>query len=216
MKLRSPVLAAAVYFAVISASSGQTSITISPDQTVADRSQAEWSKGWWQWAGSFDYADSPVADRTGSNCHLKQKGPVWFLAGTYETVRTVRTCSVPRDKYIFFPLINYVVMPGSEKSSCPSCCASFAGKAKAITDDPSLLVLDLDGHRIEGLVKYRQATTECFDMGALAEPKYRVFPAAANGYYVMLPPLSPGKHVLNFGGMLPSISQAVTYTLIVE
>ena len=36
------------------------------------------------------------------------------------------------------------------------------------------------------------------DMGALAEPKKRVFPSAANGYYVMLPP----RHM--------------TYTLIVE
>jgi hypothetical protein len=53
-------------------------------------------------------------------------------------------------------------------------------------------------------------------MGALAVPKYRVFPSAANGYYVILQPLSPGRHVLNFGGRLPEMSQAVTYTLIVE
>jgi hypothetical protein len=77
-------------------------------------------------------------------------------------------------------------------------------------------VLDVDGQRIEGLSKYRQTTTECFDMGALAVPKYRVFPSAANGYYVILQPLSPGRHVLNFGGRLPEMSQAVTYTLIVE
>ena len=53
-------------------------------------------------------------------------------------------------------------------------------------------------------------------MGALAEPKYRVFPSTANGYYVMLRPLPPGEHVLNFGGMLPSMSQAVTYRLLVK
>jgi hypothetical protein len=87
---------------------------------------------------------------------------------------------------------------------------------KRITDGPSNLVLDLDGRRIDDLDHYRQATTQCFDMGALAEPKYRVFPSAANGYYVMLRPLSPGKHVLNFGGMLPGMSQAVTYTLLVQ
>ena len=53
-------------------------------------------------------------------------------------------------------------------------------------------------------------------MGALAEPRVQMFPSAANGYYVMLRPLAPGKHVLNFGGMLPGMSQAVTYTLLVE
>ena len=43
-----------------------------------------------------------------------------------------------------------------------------------------------------------------------------VYPSAANGYYVMLRPLPPGRHTLNFGGVLPSMLQAVTYTLIVE
>lgn len=134
----------------------------------------------------------------------------------YGTQRTIRTCTVPRDKYLFFPLINYVVMPTTKDASCASCCASLAQTAKSITDHPSNLVLDLDGRRIEGLASYRQITTQCFDMGALAEPKYRIFPSAANGYYVMLRPLRPGKHVLNFGGMLPAMSQAVTYTLFVE
>ena len=53
-------------------------------------------------------------------------------------------------------------------------------------------------------------------MGVLSKPAYHVFPSAANGYYVMLRPLSPGKHVLNFGGVLSEMSQAVTYTLTVE
>src|SRR5437762_1456121 len=91
-----------------------TGIAVPPGERVADTSQADWSKAWWQWAGSFDRADSPVADRTGTSCHLKQSGPVWFLAGTYGTRRTIRTCTIPRDKYLFFPLINYVVMPGPQ------------------------------------------------------------------------------------------------------
>ena len=202
---------------VISPAVAQTDVAVPPAESVANTSQADWSRAWWQWAGSFDRAESPVADRTGINCHLKQAGSVWFLAGTYGTQRTVRTCKVPRDKYLFFPLINYVVMPTPQTASCgAACCEPFAQTAKSITDEPSNLVLELNGRRIDDLARFRQATTECFDMGALAEPKYRVFPSAANGYYVMLRPLSPGKHVLNFGGMLPGMSQAVTYTLFVE
>jgi len=217
MSVGKSIFLIAVCTAVASASAAQPDeVAVPPEQTVADISQADWSKAWWQWAGSFDAADSPIADRTGRNCQLKQHGPVWFLAGTYGTARTVRRCTIPRDKYVFFPLINYVVMPTTAQASCSSCCASHTATAKSITDRPSYLVLDLDGHRIEGLAKYRQATTQCFDMGALAEPRYRIFPSAANGYYVMLRPLTPGKHVLNFGGVLPEMSQAVTYTLIVE
>jgi hypothetical protein len=209
------VFLAALSLMLARATFAQPGITVEPEDPVGSQSQAQWSRVWWQWAGSFNHAESPVADRTGDNCHLKQSGPVWFLAGTYGTARTIRTCTVPHDKYIFFPLINYVVMPGADPS-CVSCCARFIAKAKAITDDPSYLILELDGQRVEALEKYRQVTAECFDMGALAEPKYHVFPSAANGYYVMLPPLSPGKHVLNFGGALPGMSQAVTYTLIVK
>jgi len=216
MNVGKSIFLASVCFAVMSASVAHSEITVPPAETVANMSQAEWSKAWWQWAGSFEASDSPIADRTGVHCHLKQQGPVWFLAGTYGTARTARRCTIPRDKYVFFPLINYVVMPTSVQASCSSCCASFAATAKSITDHPSHLVLDLDGHRIESLARYRQATTECFDMAALADQRYRVFPSTANGYYVMLRPLTPGKHVLNFGGVLPRMSQAVTYTLIVE
>lgn len=216
MRFAKLVLWIAAQFAVASASLAQEDLAVPPDQPVADISQADWSKAWWQWAGSFDFADSPVADRTGRNCHLKQRGPVWFLAGTYGTARTIRTCKVPRDKYLFFPLINYVVMPNGERARCETCCASFMQTAKAITDPASYLILELDGRRVEGLARYRQATAECFDMGALARPHHRVYPSAANGYYVMLRPLGPGKHVLNFGGVLPDMSQAVTYTLLVQ
>ena len=202
-------------FLLAFAAFAQTELLISPTEPVEGASQADWSRAWWQWAASFDHADSPIADRSGKNCHLKQSGAVWFLAGTYGTQRTIRTCTVPRGKYLFFPLINYVVTPRTA-DTCTSCCAPYTEKAKAITDQPLSLILELDGRRIEDLAQHRQVTAECFDLGALAEPKHRVFPSAANGYYVMLKPLSPGKHVLNFGGMLPGFSQAITYTLLVE
>ncbi|MEO8103128.1 MAG: hypothetical protein ABI790_11400 [Betaproteobacteria bacterium] len=211
------IFLSAAYLAVLSPSIAQTSISVPPTEPVAGISQADWSKAWWQWAGSFDQSDSPVADRTGKNCHLGQNGPVWFLAGTYGSKRTQRTCEIPRDKFVFFPLINYVVMPGTgDGQACRSCCATYIKSAKSVTDQPSNLVLDLDGRRIKDLATHRQSTKQCFDMGALAKPLYRIFPSAANGYYVMLRPLSPGRHVLNFGGELPGLSQALTYSLLVR
>lgn len=80
----------------------------------------------------------------------------------------------------------------------------------------SALVLDVDGERTPNLMAYRQATAQCFDLGARTEEKMKMFPSAANGYYVMLKPLSRGKHEINFGGALPNMMQAVTYTLEVE
>ena len=188
-------------------------LTVAPSQSVEGRSQADWSRAWWQWAASFEQDESPVADRTGALCDRKQQGAVWFLAGTYGTNRTIRTCKVPQGKYLFFPLINYVVMPPSGRLVS---CLTVMSSAASTTEGVSNLILEVDGVRVPQLLTYRQATKDCFDIGVLAQPKVRVFPSAANGYYVMLRPLKPGKHVLNFGGALPSMLQAVTYTLDVE
>lgn len=187
-------------------------VVLPPDAQVQGISQSKWSERWWQWAGSFDVARSPVSDQTGELCNLKQQGSVWFLAGTYGTRRTVRTCKIPRDTHLFFPLINYVVM---QHHDTPGACMSAMLSAAGITNGATGLLLDLNGQRADELVAHRQATG-CFDVGILATPRARIYPSAANGYYVMLKPLAPGRHQLNFGGWLPSMQQAVTYTLIVE
>jgi hypothetical protein len=191
----------------------ETHAVVPAAEPVAGLSQVEWSRAWWQWAGAFDYDESPVTDRTGELCASKQSGDVWFLAGTFGTKRTVRTCTVPRGKYLFFPLVNHVALP---RGHAPTSCLSLTSMVAAMTDEVSSLVLEVDGVRVDKLAEHRQATKQCFDLGALSEPKARVFPSAANGYYVMLRPLSPGKHTLNFGGALPGTLQAVTYTLYVE
>jgi hypothetical protein len=179
---------------------------------VAGVSQEVWSRNWWQWAGSFARSDSPVADRTGKLCGLEQSGAVWFLAGTYGTKRTIRTCTIPAGKHLFFPLINYVVTPRYANSLN---CEQAKATAASMTDDATSLVLELDGRLFKRLSIHRQATRECFDLAENVGGG--VAPSAANGYYIMLRPLSRGTHTLNFGGVLPGdMSQAVTYTLHVE
>lgn len=187
-------------------------LTVPPTQSVDGQSQAEWSRVWWQWAASFDQSESSITDKTGELCGAKQSGPVWFLAGTYGTHRTVRLCNVPKGKYLFFPLINYVVTrPLAREVSCKS----VMHDAERLTNGVSALVLEIDGQRIENLESFRQPT-KCFNIAELSTPKQFIFPSAANGYYVMLKPLEPGTHVINFGGALPRMLQAVTYTVVVE
>lgn len=211
--MKARVLVLIVLLVGPAAARGPNDIVISPTEPVGGVSQAEWSRAWWQWAGSFERADSPVGDQTGALCERKQSGEVWFLAGTYGTHRTIRTCKVPKGKFLFFPLINYVVMPLTD---VPISCLAVMSKAAAMTNDVTALILDVDGVRVPNLETFRQATGQCFDMGALRATGVPVFPSAANGYYVMLRPLSRGTHILNFGGALPSMLQAVTYTLVVE
>jgi hypothetical protein len=206
------ILTAMIFLGVVMHCRADQRLAVPADEPVAGMTQAEWSEAWWQWAGSFAHSESPIADQTGERCASRQQGDVWFLAGTYGTSRTVRTCRVPRGKYLFFPLINYVLMP---RSGYVPDCKAFIRDAARLTDLAAYLVVDIDGRRLERPESHRQATG-CFDMGARVSPPIRVYPSAANGFYVMLEPLSAGTHELNFGGVLPSMSQAVTYTLIVE
>lgn len=129
------------------AARAQEALAVPPDEPVAGRTQAQWSQAWWQWAASFDRAESPVADRTGRLCDRKQGGEVWFLAGTYGTRRTVRTCTVPAGRFLFFPLVNYIVMPSLRE---PITCDEARTRAAELTHGAGALVVDVDGERVTG------------------------------------------------------------------
>lgn len=195
-------LAASLLLAAARPASAQL---VPPSRAIAGVTQEEWSKRWWRWALSFDDEDSPVADPDGRLCASGQSGPVWFLAGTYETRRTVRSCRIPAGKTLFFPLINTLAFPPDDEREA---CASLMLRAETQTEAPAALVLEFNGRRFDGLAEHRQATRGCF----LVAPDDDA-PAAANGYYVALGPLKRGRYTLNFGGILPNLSQAVTYTL---
>jgi len=213
MKTIASIFAALLLPAVLLAADPKSaSPLVPPTEKVAGLSQEAWSREWWQWAGSFERSGSPVADRTGERCGLAQSGAVWFLAGTYGTKRTIRTCTIPAGKHLFFPLINYVVGPRYVGSHT---CDHAKATAASMTDGATSLVLELDGKLFKDVSTHRQATRECFDLAERVGGG--VAPTAANGYYIMLRPLSRGTHTLNFGGVLPGdMSQAVTYTLHVE
>jgi hypothetical protein len=85
-----------------------------------------------------------------------------------------------------------------------------------MTEGATMLVLEFGGVLSTGMEKHRQATVKCFDLGTRTQPRIKLFPAAANGYYAMLKPLKPGTYELHFGGALPSMMQALSYTLVVE
>jgi hypothetical protein len=196
-----------------SAASAADSPLLPVDQKVAGASQSEWSRAWWQWAASFEMSESPASDRTGERCGARQQGAVWFLAGTYGSPRTQRACSVPSGKYLFFPLINYVAVPPADADVG---CQDVVDAADERTQGVSNLVLRIDGQPQAGLEAHRVTTQGCFDAGALTRPHQAMFPAAGNGWYVMLKPLAPGRHTIDFGGRLAGNTQAISYTLDVK
>jgi len=195
-----------------------------PGTSVAGRSVAQLSAEWWQWAMSIPPEASPLSDSTGANCGTAQKGAVWFLAGGIGSSKFRRTCVVPANKPLFFPVINMVYYParGNSTYTCER-----ARAAAAVNNDSAIdLYVELNGAALNDVRRYRVASDKCFDIFEriqLDQRPYTAYPSASDGYWILLKPLSRGRYTLKFGGRYNQESSAygrsvqdIEYELIVQ
>jgi len=185
-------------------------------------SYGEWAARWWQWILSIPAAVNPNLDATGANCAQGQYDTVWFLGGAFGGTAS-RTCTVPVGKPIFFPLINTVIVApkGSET------LLDLRRQAKAFIDTVTSLTCQLDGAACAPNLLDHRATSPSFTVlapnarDALLPPGSLQRPGnsdslVADGYWILLPPLSPGSHTLNFGATTSSgFGVNITYHLTV-
>jgi hypothetical protein len=84
-------------------------LIVSANSATADSSSfKELSAEWWQWAVSIPTSVNPVLDTTGDNCMVGQRGSTWFLAGLFGGGTATRTCFIPEDKVLYFPVVNSI------------------------------------------------------------------------------------------------------------
>ncbi|HYF65855.1 MAG TPA: hypothetical protein VD886_23700 [Herpetosiphonaceae bacterium] len=184
-----------------------------PHQEVGGDSLGTWASRWWQWALAVSPERSPVRDKTGVDCHVGQSGPVWFLAGSYETDPVVRSCAIPADKYVFFPLINSI----DSAESAGAVCVELAADVASQFDTVAGLYATIDGTPIPGPKAHRERSPSCFDPYKLVGGGYSgTYLSSADGFWIMLEPLPPGRHELAFGGSTDWLSQDITYNLEVK
>lgn len=167
-------------------------------EKVLGKSLPEYANLWWQWASSMPATESPVRDQTGLKCDVNQNGQVWFLAGGYGSSKISRKCSIPKGKYLFFPVINMIHFPnGGAKISCESAMAASAMN----NDNLRSFIVTIDDHKIVNPVFHRYSSPTCFDLLGWPPKNQQsptLYPSATDGYWVMLQPLAPGKHKLAF------------------
>jgi hypothetical protein len=196
-----------------------------PNSSLYGLSYSEWGARWWQWSYSIPlHVNTSANDPTGAQCGINQNGPVWFLAGTIGGAAT-RSCTIPAGRAIFFPIVNAIndypcpEPPPFEPAPGQSLEAFLTEGAKGFIDPVTVLEVDLDGKSFGDLFSYR-ATSKLFaftgaaDLAAIdscvtGSPQL----AVADGYWIMLRPLSPGSHTLHFKGSGPSFSTEATYHL---
>jgi hypothetical protein len=194
-----------------------------PDSIIADRDLAWYAQDWWQWAFSMPTDQSPIRDTDGRLCGVNQDGSVWYLAGGFGTARIHRSCTVPAGRFLFFPIINTVVTtaPGQART-----CEEVRTEAARNNDRYVHLMVEIDGVRIPDLQQTRIAPTTCFDLAGRASPDLKprpFYPTATDGFWVMLPPLPPGDHRLEFRAFYTNevapwgdAVQNISYDLVIE
>ena len=186
-------------------------IALPSDAEVGDRTLAKWSALWWKWAFAFPVNDNPVLDPNGNNtAKFGDVGPVFFLAGAFPGVPSPvqRTATIPANKFIFFPVLavvndNVQNLPSSVPIS--ELYAQLASLIASVTE----LHASVDGVPVPGLRNHR-LISPVFSYTLQSDNVISkitnipvvgtIFPVVADGFYLMLPPLAPGPHVINFGG----------------
>jgi hypothetical protein len=192
----------------------------------------ELSAEWWQWVLSIPTPINPELDTTGEHCMVGQRGSVWFLAGTSGGGSATRTCAVPEDKVLFFPVINSVNI------DTPNVCGQGPARlsvqelralSAAFIDGATNLAVEVDGKPITNVRRVQSPVfavalpednlfdAPCTGAGLGNAPAGIYAPAVDEGFYVGLEPLQVGDHTLHMHAENPSagFTLDVTYNLTV-
>jgi hypothetical protein len=189
---------------------------LSPDSPHYGATYGEWSARWWQWALAQPIEVNPLLDSTGEHCQEGQFGSVWFLAGTF-TGSATRSCTIPADTALFFPVGNQLCLATKVNETADKMQECARRGMRHLLNKYKVLTAEIDGVPIEQLEQYRVASpifeVTLPESNVTGLPAGTYGPAAADGIYLLISPLSAGEHVIHFSvnGFLD-----VTYNLTVE
>lgn len=183
---------------------------------------------WWQWALQAGATDNPLTDTTGEHCRVGQRGPVWFLAGTFfSSDVTARSCTVPGGKALFFPVLN--VFAGAFLNDSPDTRTPqyLRNQIDELCTDESIadVSVTIDGAPVSDPTQYFTASARS-TLFEIQLPGDNVFglttsdavglllsPTVQKGLYLYVKPLAAGVHTVHWEGRWSCGSQHVTYTL---
>ena len=156
---------------------------------------------WWQWSIGIPAAIHPALDLPDSDCTAGQAGDVWFLAGNFGGVSPPRFCEVPADKALFFPILTYGAWAPTDGNTEEDLRAT----ADFFMDPSVVTVLEcaVDGEALQDLFGYRaDSPVGSFGPNEITDVPDGSDLLVADGYWILLKPLSEGEHEIHFTGQL--------------
>jgi hypothetical protein len=206
---------------------------IPPNQEAYGTSYSELAGAWWDWAVNQPPDMNPILDETGEFAHVGQNEDygqgksVFFLAGNFGG-ETVRSCTVPRGKALFFPIVNglWIAPEEGNTEECRQAVNEFVGW-------PTEMQCIIDGVPVEDIRAYRAQSPPGgspfhIQAGSLLEsldpgfyvPRGYVTGSVADGYWLLVKLGDGNQHVIEFSGTLgdpesPDFQLSVKYILTV-
>jgi hypothetical protein len=180
-----------------------------PDAVVGGKTQAEWSAEAWKWVLPIPTNLNPNLDPDGSRANVNQpNGPIFFIGGLSQISTVVeRHFTVPEGKYLFAPLIS--VFTDNVDTWPLLTIEEMRDFNSRLIDLVTGLHASIDGAPVPDLFSHRAASSvfsvEYLSPDNLGSVIYGhpitgvVDPMVAEGYYLMIEPLPPGRHVINLG-----------------
>jgi len=182
---------------------------------------------WWKWALQTPTPTNALIDTTGANCGKNQINHLWFLAGTAFGGTIARTCTIPKETFLFFPMANdfyaaFLTDPDNTRTE-----AYVRSQTTCILG--AALTADIDGVPVKNPAQYLEQsplfivhlpTNNIFGLTSTDVPGLTFDPTVDRGYYLLVEPLAPGKHTIHFGSA-PGAStcaptQDITYHVTVK
>ena len=221
------------------AGSSMAAGVLAPSSLPYGKSYQEWSAKWWQWTLEQSTNDLQLV----SNPLCDPENRVRFLAGVYIpgtggiSVQTNKI-TIPENTPLFFPILSV----WEDNSGCPSFSTYTADELTALAAEQWSAVTatscTIDGVEVAGLTNpaateyltqaspfsYTTATTDNVLAGLFGEPcapgGLTIYPAVADGVYVMISPLYTGKHKIHIVGIVgpadaPYVKDDLTYEITV-
>ena len=190
----------------------------------AHESLRELAAQWGQWALSIPAASNPLADTTGANCMVGQRGPVWFLAGSITGLPVVRTCTIPEGVALFFPVLNAFNFNSPGCGQEPRDLSVAEGRAivasliegatglSVLLDDRPMGMRRVRSEVYQTVLPPADVLSVTFGITCLV-PGQVYSPSVDDGYYAKLRPLPLGQHTLSIRGTNGGFTVDAFYTL---
>jgi hypothetical protein len=174
------------------------------------RNLEELSAEWWNWGASINPSPLEGSYTNTAQCEGEYVEGVFFLAGAGGSEPVERTCTVPADTPIFFPVSNVVCSEAFDPiqevdDPKPYDTACVEPITDDVIDPPSKWNATLDGKKLKK--QQQRIASGLFDW-TIAFPNNPfagfvpgVYESASDGLWVYLEEgLTPGEHTIVFGG----------------